>query len=36
VLYRPEGLLVFIGLMIFQMISLATVLAGLARQVRAT
>jgi hypothetical protein len=34
VLYRPEGLLVFIGLMIFQMISLATVLAGLARQVR--
>jgi hypothetical protein len=36
VLYRPEGLLVFIGLMVFQMISLATVLAGLARQVRAT
>jgi len=34
VLYRPEGLLVFIGLMIFQMISLATVLGGLARQVR--
>jgi hypothetical protein len=36
VLYRPEGLLVFIGLMVFQMVSLATVLAGLARQVRAT
>ena len=36
VLYRPEGLLVFIGLMIFQMISLATVLGGLARQVRRT
>jgi hypothetical protein len=36
VLYRPEGLLVFIGLMIFQMISLATVLGGLARQVRGT
>jgi hypothetical protein len=35
VIYRPEGLLVFIGLMIFQMISLATVLGGLARQVRA-
>ena len=34
VLYRPEGLLVFISLMIFQMISLATVLGGLARQVR--
>jgi hypothetical protein len=34
VLYRPTGLLVFIGLMIFQMISLATVLATLARQVR--
>jgi ATP synthase I chain. len=34
VLYRPEGLLVFIGLMIFQMVSLATVLGGLARQVR--
>lgn len=34
VLYRPTGLLVFIGLMIFQMLSLATVLAGLARQVR--
>ena len=34
ILYRPEGLLVFIGLMIFQMISLATVLGGLARQVR--
>jgi ATP synthase I chain len=34
VLYRPTGLLVFIGLMIFQMLSLVTVLAGLARQVR--
>jgi hypothetical protein len=34
VLYRPVGILVFIGLMIFQMLSLATVLAGLARQVR--
>jgi ATP synthase I chain len=34
VLYRPEGLLVFIGLMIFQMISLATVFGSLARQVR--
>jgi len=34
VLYRPVGLLVFIGLMIFQMLSLATVLGGLARQVR--
>jgi hypothetical protein len=34
VLYRPEGLLVFIGLMIFQMLSLATVLGGLWRQVR--
>jgi hypothetical protein len=33
-LYRPEGLLVFVGLMIFQMLSLATVLGGLARQVR--
>lgn len=34
VLYRPIGLLVFIGLMVFQMVSLATVLGGLARQVR--
>lgn len=34
VLYQPTGLLVFIGLMIFQMLSLATVLGGLARQVR--
>jgi hypothetical protein len=34
VLYRPIGLLVFIGLMVFQMLSLATVLGGLARQVR--
>jgi hypothetical protein len=33
-LYRPDGLLVFVGLMIFQMLSLATVLGGLARQVR--
>ena len=35
-LYRPDGLLVFVGLMIFQMLSLATVLGGLARQVRRT
>jgi predicted RND superfamily exporter protein len=34
VLYQPTGLLVFIGLMVFQMLSLATVLGGLARQVR--
>lgn len=33
-LYRPDGLLVFVGLMIFQMLSLATVFGGLARQVR--
>jgi ATP synthase I chain len=35
-LYRPTGLLVFVGLMIFQMLSLVTVLGGLARQVRRT
>jgi len=35
-LYRPDGLLVFVGLMIFQMLSLATVLGGLARQIRRT
>jgi hypothetical protein len=34
VLYQPTGLLVFIGLMVFQMLSLVTVLGGLARQVR--
>jgi hypothetical protein len=32
--YRPTGLLVFIGLMVFQMLSLATVLGSLARQIR--
>jgi hypothetical protein len=33
-LYRPVGIVVFIGLMIFQMLSLVSVLGGLARQVR--
>jgi ATP synthase I chain len=33
-IYRPVGWVVFIGLMVFQMLSLATVLSGLARQVR--
>jgi len=35
VFYPPYGWLVFIGLMVFQMLTLATVLATLARQVRA-
>ena len=32
--YRPDGWLVFVGLMIFQMLTIATVLGGLARQVK--
>ena len=32
--YRPDGLMVFVGLMIFQMLTVATVLGGLARQVK--
>jgi hypothetical protein len=34
VLYKPDGWVVFIGLMVFQMVTLGTVLAGLTKQVR--
>jgi hypothetical protein len=34
VLYKPDGWIVFIGLMVFQMVTLGTVLAGLNKQVR--
>lgn len=34
--YRPDGLAVFVGLMIFQMLTVATVLGGLARQVKSS
>jgi len=34
VVYQPDGWLVFVGLMVFQMLTLATVLMTLARQMR--
>jgi ATP synthase I chain len=34
ILYQPDGWVVFIGLMVFQMITLGTVLVSLSRQVR--